>query len=61
MNEEELEGWAKEKAEVWVGSLKNFLIRNPYKVFGYDTLTYVVKKAFKQGYYKALEDINKNE
>lgn len=61
MNEEELEGWAKEKAEVWAERFKDFLRRNPNKIFGYDTLAYVIKKAFKQGYYKALEDINKNE
>lgn len=61
MNEEELKGWAKKKAEVWVGRLKDFSSRNPYKVFGYDNLAYMIEKAFKQGYHKALEDINKNE
>ena len=61
MNEEELEGWAKEKAEVWVGRLKEALRENPYKIFGYGAFTYMIKKAFKQGYQKALEDINKNE
>jgi len=61
MNEEELEEWAKEKAEVWVRRLKDFLRRNPYKIFGYDALTYMIEKAFKKGYQKALENINKNE
>lgn len=61
MNEEELEGWAKEKAEVWAERLKDFLRRNPNKILGYDTLAYIIEKAFKQGYQKALEDINKNE
>ena len=61
MNEEELEGWAKEKAELWVGRLKDALIRNPYKILDYDAITYIIEKAFKQGYHKALSDINKNE
>lgn len=61
MNEEELEEWAKEKAEVWVGRLRDALIRNPYKILDYDALTYIIEKAFKQGYQKALSDINKNE
>lgn len=61
MNEEELEEWAKEKAKVWVGRLKDSLRRNPYKIFGQDALTYMIEKAFKKGYQKALSDINKNE
>lgn len=61
MNEEELEGWAKEKAEIWVERLKDFLRRNPNKILGYDTLAYIIEKAFKQGYQKAFSNINKNE
>lgn len=61
MNEEELEEWAKEKAEVWVGRLKDFLRRNPYKILGHGALTCMIERAFKQGYQKALSDINKNE
>lgn len=56
---EEIDKWAKNKAKEWVFNLRKGLSEKR-KILGYDGFHYILEKAFKTGYQKALEDIGKN-
>lgn len=59
MNEEELEDWAKGKVVEWVNNLNKEFRKGRYlSNKGY---CYLLAKALKYGYHKALEDIDKKE